>query len=280
MNHLEPSVPQSSPAPDFAAIKTRQKATWASGSYGKIGVTLQIVGEQLCEAVDVGPGDRVLDVAAGNGNASLAAARRGADVIASDYVPALLDAAIGRADAEGLSLVTQVADAEALPFADASFDVVLSTFGVMFTPSQETAAAELARVCRRGGKIGLANWVPDGFIGELLRTVGRFMPPPAGLQPPSRWGTRERIAELFGDRVRIVAATRRAFVFRYMSAEHFVEFFRTWYGPTHTAFGALTPERQNELAAEIAALARRYDRGAGTRLAASSDYLEVVLERL
>ena len=265
--------------PDFTAIKNRQQAVWSSGAYGKIGVTLQIVGEQLCEAVDVGPGDRVLDVAAGNGNAALAAARRGATVIASDYVPALLDGALERADADGLSLVTQVADAEALPFADAAFDVVLSTFGVMFTPSQETAAAELARVCTPRGRIGLANWVPDGFVGELLRTVGRYMPPPAGLQPVTRWGTRERVDELFAGRARVMAATRRTFLFRYASAEHFVEFFRSWYGPTHMAFAALAEQRQSELAAEIAALARRYDRGDGRRLVAASDYLEIVLER-
>ncbi|HEY5949264.1 MAG TPA: class I SAM-dependent methyltransferase [Kofleriaceae bacterium] len=264
---------------DVAAIKARQQATWASGAYGKIGVTLQIVGELLCEAVDVGPGDHVLDVAAGNGNASLAAARRGARVVASDYVPALLDAARIRAEAEGLPLTTAVADAEALPFPDASFDVVLSTFGVMFTPSQETAAAELARVCRPGGQIGLASWVPDGFVGELLRTVGRFVPPPAGLKPPSLWGTEARIIELFGDQARIVSAAHRTFTFRYRSADHFVEFFRAWYGPTHKAFAALSPAKQAELAVEIGTLARYFDRGNRGRLAAVGEYLEVVLER-
>jgi SAM-dependent methyltransferase len=277
LDHLpSPSV---APALDVAAIKARQQATWASGAYDKIGVTLQLVGETLCEAVDVGPGDRVLDVAAGNGNASLAAARRGAEVVASDYVPALLELARRRADAEGLELTTEVADAEALPFPDASFDVVLSTFGVMFTPSQEAAAAELARVCRPSGRIGLASWVPEGFIGELLRTVGRYVPPPAGLRPPSLWGTQERVAELLGDHARMVSAARRRFVFRYASADHFVEFFRAWYGPTHKAFAALSPERQAELAAEMAALARRFDRSDGSRLEAVGEYLEVVLER-
>jgi len=274
-----PAVLPISPRVDIAAIKARQQATWSSGAYGKIGVTLQIVGESLCEAVDVGPGDRVLDVAAGNGNASLAAARRGADVIASDYVPELLEAARRRAEADGLALATEVADAEALPFADASFDVVLSTFGVMFTPDQETAAAELARVCRPGGRIGLANWVPEGFIGQLLRTVGRYVPPPAGVRPPSLWGTEDRLVELFGDRARIVAAARRTFVFRYASADAFVDFFRAWYGPTHKAFGTLAPVAQAELAAEIAALALRFDRSTTDRLAAGGEYLEVVLER-
>jgi len=272
------SVP-TPPVLDLAAVKARQQATWASGAYGKIGVTLQIVGETLCEAVDVGPGDRVLDVAAGNGNASLAAARRGAEVTASDYVPGLLEEARRRADADGLALAIEIADAEALPFGDASFDVVLSTFGVMFTPAQEIAAAELARVARPGGRIGLAAWTPDGFIGELLRTVGRYMPPPAGLRPPTQWGTQARVTQLFGDRARLVAAEHRQFVFRYASPEAFVAFFRAWYGPTHKAFGALPAERQVELADEIAALARRFDRGDGGRLAAVGDYLEVVLER-
>jgi SAM-dependent methyltransferase len=275
-----PANPMTAPAAlDLVAVKARQQATWASGAYAKIGVTLQIVGELLCEAADVGTGDRVLDVAAGNGNASLAAARRGASVIASDYVPELLDAARRRAEAEGLELSTEIADAEALPFTDASFDVVLSTFGVMFTPAQETAAAELARVCRPGGRIGLASWIPEGFIGELLRAVGRFVPPPPGLRPPPLWGTAERVAELLGAHARIVSATRRTFVFRYASADHFVDFFRAWYGPTHKAFGALPPDRQLELHDAIAALARRFDRGNGRRLDAEGDYLEVVLER-
>ena len=269
----------STPTPDLALIKARQQATWASGDYARIGVRLQLVGELLCEAVDVGPGERVLDVAAGNGNASLAAARRGGDVIATDYVPGLLAAARQRAEAEGLPLVAAVADAEALPYDDASFAVVLSTVGVMFTPSQETAARELSRVCRPGGRIGLASWTPGSFIGELLRLIGRYLPPPAGVRPPSQWGSEARLAELFGDRARVVSATTRTYVFRHPSAEEFVDFFRTWYGPTHKAFGALPPERQVELALEIAALARRFDRGDRDWLAAESDYLEVVLER-
>jgi SAM-dependent methyltransferase len=191
----------------------------------------------------------------------------------------LLEGARRRAEAEGLELDTAIADAEALPFDDASFDVVLSTFGVMFTPSQETAAAELARVCRPGGRIGLASWVPEGFIGELLRTVGRFAPPPPGLRAPSLWGTEERVAELLGAQARIVTSARRTFVFRYASPGHFVDFFRAWYGPTHKAFNALPVERQADLYAEIAALARRFDRSRGRRLDAVGEYLEIVLER-
>jgi SAM-dependent methyltransferase len=279
MNDIGSALPRPSTVLELGAIKARQQATWASGAYDKIGVTLQLVGELLCEAVDVGPGDHVLDVAAGNGNASLAAARRGATVVASDYVPALLDSALGRARAESLLLTTALADAEALPFDDASFDVTLSTFGVMFTPAQETAAAELVRVTRASGRIGLANWVPDGFIGELLRLIGRYVPPPPGLQSPTSWGTEARVAELVGDRARIISSVRRTFVFRYASADHFVDCFRRWYGPAHKAFAALSSERQIELAADIAALARRFDRSDGKRLAAAGDYLELVLER-
>ena len=185
-------------APDYAAIKKRQQVTWASGDFGRIGVTLQIVGEELCEAVGVSAADRVLDVAAGNGNASLAAARRFADVTSTDYVPELLEQGRRRAEAEGLPITFQVADAENLPFRDGEFDVVLSTYGVMFAPNQARAAAELLRVTKSGGRIGLANWTPDGFIGELFRTVGRFVPPPAGVASPAAWGTETRLVELFG----------------------------------------------------------------------------------
>ncbi|MFC7551108.1 class I SAM-dependent methyltransferase [Pseudoroseomonas wenyumeiae] len=188
MNVSTPSSP-----PDFTALKQRQQANWASGDYAVIGVTLQIVGEQLCEAVDLRSGERVLDVAGGNGNASLAAARRFAEVTCTDYVPALLERARLRAEADHLPMQVQTADAEALPFPDASFDVVLSTFGVMFTPDQEKAAAEMARVCRPGGRIGLANWTPGSFVGRLFQLLGRFLPPPAGVRSPALWGTEERL---------------------------------------------------------------------------------------
>lgn len=224
---------------DFAAVKTRQQAAWSSGDYAVIGTTLQGVGESLAEACDLCWDERVLDVAAGNGNASLAAARRGCRVTSTDYVAALLDRGAERARAERLDIAFQAADAEALPFADASFDVVLSTFGVMFTPDQPRAAAEMLRVCRPGGRIGLANWTPDGFIGQLFRTLGRHLPPPAGLKPPSAWGVPTHLRELFGDAVGELRATPQTFCFRYRSPEHFVEVLRTWYGPVHKAFAAL-----------------------------------------
>ena len=266
------------PTPDFGAIKQRQQATWAAGDYAVVGTTLQIVGETLCEAVDLKAGERVLDVAAGNGNATLAAARRWCQVTSTDYVGALLDRAKERAKAERLSTITfQEADAEALPFADQSFDVVLSTFGVMFTPNQEKAAAELARVCRLGGRIGLANWTPDGFIGQLFKTIGAHVPPPAGIKSPALWGTDARLKDLFGPHD--VKAEKRVFTFRYKSAEHWLEIFKNYYGPTNRAFAALDAAKGAALQADIVALLARMNRGGKESLIVPSDYLEVVVTK-
>jgi ubiquinone/menaquinone biosynthesis C-methylase UbiE len=262
-------------APDFAAIKQRQQATWATGDYSVVGTTLQIVGERLCEAVDVRAGERVLDVAAGNGNASLAAARQWCSVTATDYVGDLLDRARERAAAERLAIEFREADAEALPFADGSFDVVLSTFGVMFTPNQDRAAAELSRVCRRGGRIGLANWTPESFVGQMFRVVGKHVPPPAGLKPASLWGTEARLRELFGPHD--VSVTRQTFQFRYRSTGHWLEVFRTFYGPTNRAFAALDEPGQAALQADLAELAARMNRGGPETLIVPSEYLEVVV---
>ena len=265
--------------PDFESIKKRQQATWASGDFGRIGVTLQIVGESLVEAVDVGAAEKVLDVAAGNGNASLAAARRFADVTATDYVPELLEQARRRAAVDGLTLRTQVADAEDLPFEPASFDVALSTFGVMFAPNQPRAAAELLRVVKPGGRIGLANWTPDGFIGELFKLVGRFVPPPAGVAPASAWGTEPRLVELFGPQATHLHTTRKQFNFRYLSAEHWIDEFRRWYGPTHKAFAALDEPGQVQMHAAMMDLLAKYDRGGRRSLIVPGDYLEVVIRK-
>ena len=265
-------------SPDYESIKKRQQATWASGDFGRIGVTLQIVGESLAEAVDVGACDKVLDVAAGNGNATLAAARRFADVVSTDYVPELLDQGFRRAVADGLPIRTQVADAENLPFADGSFDIALSTFGVMFAPNQSKAAAELLRVVKPGGRIGLANWTPDGFIGELFKIVGRFVPPPAGLTSPAAWGTETRLVELFGPKAMHINTTRKQFTFRYRSAEHWIAEFRSYDGPTHKAFAALDEKGQKELHAALLELLKRHDRGEGA-LVVPADYLEVVIRR-
>ena len=267
------------PAPDFNAVKQRQQMAWSSGDYAVIGTTLQGVGESLAEACDVRWDQRVLDVAAGNGNASLAAARRGANVISTDYVPALLERGAERARAEGLALVFQTADAEALPFADAGFDLVLSTFGVMFTPDHTRAAAEMSRVCRPGGRIGMANWTPEGFIGQVFKTLGRHLPPPAGVASPSLWGVASHLQTLFGAAAQAMQVTPRIFNFRYRSAAHFIEVFKTWYGPVHKAFAALPPEGAEALAADLTELLERMNIGGPDSLVVPSEYLEVVITR-
>lgn len=265
--------------PDLSRIKAAQQATWASGDFGRIGIRLQIVGESLCEAVDLHAGERVLDVAAGNGNASLAAARRFADVTSTDYVPALLEQGRRRAEADDLPISFEVADAEALPFANGSFDVALSTFGVMFAPDQERAAEEMLRVVKPGGRIGLASWTPEGFVGRLLEVVGSFVPPPAGLRSPLGWGTEPRLVELFGPEASDIRTERRMCVFRYASAEHWVDYFRTFYGPTHRAFAALDEPRQRALHAALMALAREWNRSERGALVVPGEYLEVMIKR-
>jgi SAM-dependent methyltransferase len=281
---MDPNVTTSpattSPAPaalDTTAVKARQKITWSSGDYAVVGTTLQIVGESLCEAVDVRPAERLLDVATGNGNAALAAARRYAEVTGVDYVPTLLARGPARAAPQNLPIQFREADAEELPFADRSFDVVLSTFGVMFAPDQERAARELVRVTRSGGRIGLANWPPDSFIGALFRTVGKHVPPPAGLKSPALWGTEERLRDLFGPKAASIKTERRVFTFRYLSARHFLEVFRTYYGPVHKAFAALEPAGQEALEADLLDLLRVHNRSGDEKLVAPSDYLEVVI---
>ncbi len=270
-------IAPSSPAVDLAAVKNKQLLAWSSGDYAVVGTTLQIVGESLCEALDLRAGERVLDVAAGNGNATLAAARRWCDVVSTDYVPALLEWGRGRASAEGLPVQFEQADAENLPYTDHSFDVVLSTFGVMFTPDQDKAAAEMARTCKPGGRIGLANWTPASFVGEIFKTMGKYVPPAAGVKSPALWGTEARLRELFGERLDSIAIERRDFVFRYRGAAHWLEVFRTFYGPMHKAFGALGTEMQASLAADLIALAERFNRATDGTLVAPSEYIEVVI---
>jgi ubiquinone/menaquinone biosynthesis C-methylase UbiE len=264
---------------DLSAVKSRQQTAWASGNYAVIGTSLQLVGELLAEACDLKCDERVLDVAAGNGNATLAAARRGCAVTSTDYVPALLDQAAARARADGLEVAFQVADAEALPFPDTSFDAVVSTFGVMFTPDQTKAAAELIRVCRREGRIGMANWTPDGFIGQVFKLLGRQIPPPPGVQPPSLWGVETHLHSLFGNRGSAISVTPRVFNFRYRSAEHFMEVFRTWYGPLHKAFAALPTDKAKTLERDLIDLLNRMNRAGPASLVVPSEYLEIVVTR-
>lgn len=263
---------------DLATIKGRQQAAWSSGDYAVVGTTLQIVGESLCEAIDLRSNQRVLDVAAGNGNATLAAARRFADVVSTDYVAALLERGRERANADHLAVTFQEADAEALPFDDASFDVVLSTFGVMFTPNQEQAAKEMLRVCRPGGKIGLANWTPESFIGQLFKTIGKYVPPAPGVKSPALWGTKAHLETLFGATA-AVSAESRHFVFRYKSADHWMEIFRGYYGPVLKAFAAIDPEARVALEKDIRALIDKFNIAKDGTLVAPGEYLEVIVTK-
>lgn len=264
---------------DFDALKLRQQAIWSSGNYAVVGTTLQIVGESLAEAVDLRAGECVLDVAAGNGNASLAAARRHASVISTDYVPHLLEKGAARAKAEGLAIQFQVADAEALPFEDESFDVALSTFGAMFTPEHGRTAHEFLRVVRRSGRIGMANWTPEGFIGQLFRVIGSYAPPPAGLQSPALWGSEPHIVELFGPHASDITCVRRIFNFRYRSPAHWLEVFRNDYGPVLKTFAALDAGAQSKLSDDIVALLERLNVGGSGSLVVPGEYLEVVVTK-
>ena len=266
-------------APDLAALKTRQQVAWSSGDYAIIGTTLQLVGEQLAEACDLRTDERVLDVAAGNGNATLAAARRGCAVTSTDYVGSLLERGAERAHAERLSVTFQVADVEALPFGDASFDAVLSTFGAMFAPDHRRTASEMARVCRPGGRIGLANWTPTSFIGQVFKILGRQLPPPAGVESPALWGTEAHLQTLFGAQAADIQARSCLFQFRYRSAAHFLEVFRQWYGPVHKAFATLPAAQAATLERDLTELLNSLNRGGPNTLIVPSEYLEVVITR-
>jgi ubiquinone/menaquinone biosynthesis C-methylase UbiE len=266
-------------APDLKALKGKQKVAWSSGNYAVVGTTLQIVGEELCEALDLRAGQKVLDVAAGNGMASLAAARRWCDVTSTDYVRSLLEHGRARASAEGLNTEFREADAEGLPFVDDSFDTVISTFGVMFTANHDQAAAELLRVCKSGGQIGLANWTPDGFIGQMFKVLGKHLPPPPGAKSPALWGTHGRLTEMFGAAVSSLRAEPRHFNFRYRSPEHFLVVFKTYYGPMLKAFEALDQAKQSELKADLLALIERMNKAKDGTMVVPSEYLEIVMTK-
>jgi ubiquinone/menaquinone biosynthesis C-methylase UbiE len=275
-----PSQASQAATPDFAAIKVKQKAAWASGDYAVVGTTLQIVGESLCEAVDLRSGQRVLDVAAGNGNATLAAARRWCEVTSTDYVPALLERGRERAAAERLhGIEFREADAEALPFDEDMFDAVLSTFGCMFAPNPPRVAAELVRVCKPGGKVGMANWTPESFIGQVFKMLGKHVPAPAGVQSPALWGSRPRIDELFGASASRIGAETRQFLFRYRSPEHMLDVFRGYYGPILKAFAALDAKGQAALADDFTDLINLFNRAHDGTVVLPSDYLEVVVTK-
>jgi SAM-dependent methyltransferase len=273
------AMPQFTPMPDYPAIKLKQNAAWSSGDYAKIGTTLQIVGESLAEALDLSPDSKVLDVAAGNGNATLAFARRWCEVTSTDYVEKLLDQGRSRAEAEALSVAYQVADAEQLPFEDETFDAVVSTFGVMFAPNQLKAASEMMRVCRSGGKIGMANWTPESFIGQLFKTLGKYVAPPGGVNSPAAWGSRAWIEGVFSGKSKSLEINDCAFVFRYRSPKHFVDFFRHYYGPVHKAFTTLDPSGQDALEEDILALVERFNTANDGSMRVPSSYAEVIIAK-
>ncbi|MEF2265299.1 class I SAM-dependent methyltransferase [Janthinobacterium sp. LS2A] len=279
MSNTIPTPQAAASAPDYAAIKQRQQASWASGDFAIIGVTLQPVGELLAEAADIRAHEDVIDIAAGNGNATLAAARRFARVVSTDYVPALLDKGRARAEAEGLAVTFRVADAEALPFADASFDAALSTFGVMFAPDHQRAASEMLRVLRPGGRIGMANWTPDGFVGQLFKTIGKYVPPPAGMVSPARWGEEAYVRDLFGQGAEQVHGQSKVFNFRYASAQHWLQIFRDYYGPVHKAFAALDATGAGALEQELLAMLERLNTAGAHSLVVPGEYLEVIVSK-
>jgi ubiquinone/menaquinone biosynthesis C-methylase UbiE len=263
--------------PDFEAIKQRQQQTWASGDFAVVASRIVITAEQLCDTADLHAGWRVLDVATGSGNAAIAAARLGCTVVGVDYVPALLEQGRKRAAAEGLEVELIEGDAEALPFPDASFDAVTSIFGSMFAPDHAKAASELLRVCRPGGVIATAAWTPDGFLGQLFRTTASHVPPPAGVQSPLLWGTESHLRALFGDSISSLEVTERTYTWRFTSAEEFVTFFRTWYGPTLKAFAALDDAGSEAFERDLVELARSSDRlGADDAVAIPATYIEAV----
>ncbi|WP_305987294.1 class I SAM-dependent methyltransferase [Roseibium sp. MMSF_3544] len=276
MNALDQS---SFSGPDLKEIKQRQQTVWSTGDYPAVGTTLQIVGETLAEALDLAPGERVLDVAAGNGNATLAAARRFCDVVSTDYVEAWLKNGMERAKAERLPVAFREADAENLPFDDTSFDVVTSTFGVMFTADQDAAARSMLRVCKPGGRIGMANWTAAGFIGQVFKTIGRHMPPPAGVRSPLEWASEARLQDLFGNEATSIAITSRTFVFRYRSARDWVESWREIYGPMNKAFQAVGAEGAAALEADLVGLAEAASVGGERAMIVPAEYAEIVIHK-
>ena len=273
------TMPTTNSVADYSAIKTKQNAAWSSGDYARIGTTVQITGEELAEATNPVPGSKVLDVAGGNGNATLAFARRWCDVTSTDYVQSLLDSGRARAEAEGYDVRFQRADAENLPFEDGSFNIVTSTFGVMFTPNQKQAASELMRVCRPGGKIALANWTPESFIGALFKTLGKHVPPPPGVQSPARWGSKAWIDETFAPEAEDISITMKNFNFRYLSPDHFIDFFRTFYGPVHKAFLALEDAGREKLADDIRQTVADFNVATDGSMIVPSEYAEIVITK-
>ncbi|MEX0347178.1 MAG: class I SAM-dependent methyltransferase [Rhizobiaceae bacterium] len=264
-------------SPNYVKWNERLNKSWSSVDYARIGVRLQITGEKLAEAADFTPGSKVLDIAAGNGNASLAVARRFCEVTSTDYVQSLLDKGRERAEAEDLDIEFMIADAQDLPFADNSFDGIISTFGSMFAPDQRATAAELIRVCRPGGKIALASWTPRSFIGRLCRLVGSHMSASPGFKAPANWGRDEWLTEHFGAASSSMNLVRKEYNWRYHSAEHFLDYFRTYYGLVHKAFEKVGPEGEQLLAHDILSLVHEFNVADDGTVRMPSEYTQAVI---
>jgi len=262
---------------DFEEIKNKQQNVWASGDFSIVAWNTLYIGEKLCEAVDFRAGQKILDVATGSGNTALSAARRFGEVTGIDYVPALIEKAKERSAIDKLPVDFRVADCENMPFPDGSFDVVLSTFGSMFAPDHEKAAQELLRVCKPNGKIGLANWSPEGFWGEIFRLRGKYIPPEENLKPPGEWGTEQRIKELFENHTSEIKINKRTALFRYKSVEHFIEFFKTYFGPILKTFEALDEQQQNQYQKDIEQKVIQFNQSGDNTVVIPAEYLEIVM---
>jgi SAM-dependent methyltransferase len=265
---------------DLEAVRQAQQKTWSEGDFAMVAGIVMMVSEELVEALDILPDERVLDVACGSGNAALAAARRSwGGVVGVDFVPALLERGRERAAAERLDVDFVEGDAAELPLGDAEFDVVTSVFGAMFSAAQEQAAAELLRVCKPGGRIGMANWVPDGGVGKMFMTIAKHAPPPPGAPSPLRWGTEEGIRELFGDGVTDLRIERKQSRQAFRSADHFLDFFRTYFGPTKVAYERVGPEGEEALTADLLAYLEESNTAGDRAIVLKPEYLQAIATR-
>jgi SAM-dependent methyltransferase len=265
---------------DLKAVRDAQQKTWSEGDFSMVAGIVMMVAEELAEALDIVPDERVLDVACGSGNGAIAAARRSwGNVVGADFVPSLLERGRERASTERLDVEFVEADATDLPLADGEFDVVMSIFGAMFAADQEKAAAELLRVCKPGGRIGMANWVPDGGVGQMFMTIAKHAPPPPGVPSPLAWGTEERVRELFGDGISDLRVERRKARQAFRSVDHFLDFFRTYFGPTKVAFERVGPEGEEALEADFRKYLEESNTAGDRALILQPEYLQVVATR-